>query len=130
MIESGEELAEVVNSCNKILYVNNPIQNEKNRNKSREIMLEHLVNCQQTYRPSNLREITGKISGDVDKKNRLMKEKSELEKKRKEVSKKIEKGIFEDEKGNSLLILQELIEKEKQTEANCVKIVEAITKNT
>ncbi|CAG8776150.1 19638_t:CDS:2 [Gigaspora margarita] len=103
MIKNGGELAEMINSCNKVIYVDNPIENNVARNKSRSILLQHLATCQEVYRPQNLRKLTEKVGKQINEKEQLVREKKDLEKLRKKVATKLAEGKSEDEKGRDLL---------------------------
>jgi hypothetical protein len=49
--ESNKELNTIINSCSGIIYVDNPSDNVRNREKSREKVLNHLVKkCPEIYK--------------------------------------------------------------------------------
>ena len=85
MKQNNQELTEVINSCHKLIHVNNPPLDiddqeelkiyKKVREESRIILLEHLAeNCQDIYKPKNLEELTIRISKHVEEKESLEQE--------------------------------------------------------
>ncbi|CAG8454327.1 7635_t:CDS:1, partial [Dentiscutata erythropus] len=62
--ENNEEIVKIIESCGKrIIYVNNSSKKQK-REKSREILLNHLENCQKVYKSKDLDQINKKIDMD------------------------------------------------------------------
>ena len=73
----------IIHIDNPVIDINNPKDKERNQEKrkvSREKLLAHLANCQEVYKPKNLRTLNNKI--DI-----FMKEKQELEQRITELNK-------------------------------------------
>src|SRR3954463_6873038 len=90
-------MADIINSCNEILYVNNPPVNtgdedeeragRKDREASRKILLDHMHNCStfvRNYKPSNLDSLNERIEGPMNEIEKQEKEVKELQEKLKE----------------------------------------------
>ncbi|CFW92700.1 conserved protein of unknown function (AIG1) [endosymbiont DhMRE of Dentiscutata heterogama] len=86
MTKESNELAEIISSCQKkIIHVDNPPLsddfNKSMRIKSKERLLKYLQeNCQSTYKPQNLQELSSKISEHMKRKEKLTEELEELRK--------------------------------------------------
>jgi hypothetical protein len=75
MINESDELAEIINSCNKIIHVENPPASgiyadlsKQVREISRKKILDHLETCQGTYEPQSLKEFVAKTNENIEKK--------------------------------------------------------------
>ncbi|CAG8754126.1 11463_t:CDS:2 [Gigaspora margarita] len=97
MIDQGGELAEIIKSCEKrVIHVSNPSieiegadkeeteLNKKARNKSREILLNHLSeNCQtNSYKPPKLQALSDEIAGYMEGKKKLEEDLKSISKKK------------------------------------------------
>ncbi|CFW92698.1 conserved protein of unknown function (AIG1 domain) [endosymbiont DhMRE of Dentiscutata heterogama] len=81
MKKNNAELAEIITSCHKLIHVNNPPLDiddpeelkiyQKAREKSRLILLEHLEDCPDIYKPKNLEELATRISKHMENKATL-----------------------------------------------------------
>lgn len=101
IIESGGELAEVINSCNKFIYVNNG--SSENKKKSRVTLLSHLANCWGTYRPQNLKELNLIIGEQMKKKERYQQKETNLQKDIERIKEKVKSGEIEKSNGEIIL---------------------------
>jgi len=112
LIEENKDIADVIRSCNKVLYINNPPidtgdedQDEvghKVRKLSREILLIHAYQCNEIYKPGNLDEMNERIGGYMDESEKKQKEIDEfkglVEQQQKQASEEREKMLREQEK--------------------------------
>src|SRR6185312_11930188 len=75
MASENKEMKEVINSCVKIVHVNNLTKDEepelKSRADSRAILLDHLVTCEDLYNPKNLKELNDRTNSSITKKVQL-----------------------------------------------------------
>jgi t-SNARE complex subunit (syntaxin) len=86
MKEENEEMAEIMNSCRMIIHVDNPpinigenvrrrekkiASNRETREESEEILMTHLRNCQDVYKPKNLDKLNEEIQNYMTEKERL-----------------------------------------------------------
>jgi len=82
MINENEKMKEVINSCVKIIHINNLTKDEepelKSRDDSRAILLNHLITCKDLYSPKNLKELNNKTNNSITKKAQLEKDLVEL----------------------------------------------------
>ena len=101
IIKSGGELFEVINSCNKIIYVNNG--SLENRETSRKILLKHLATCWGNYRPQNLKELNMIIDEQMREKEKYQQREINLQKEIKSIEEKISKGEIKKDKGENIL---------------------------
>jgi len=100
MIDIGGGLTEAINSCNKVVHVENHPVYKESRNKSGSILLNHLSTCQYIYKPRSLNELNAKIDKPMSEKERIQQKISILSK---------EKGVECDE-------VEQLIRKVKKLE--------------
>jgi len=111
-------LAELIKSCNKLIYVDNSpipvdgrtmkiVSAKEDRKLSRRMLLKHLVNDCGNYRPSGLDKLNERISSYMTEKEKLQKRLEELEKESKKEKSKTEaerkKAEVEMKKTQSLL---------------------------
>jgi len=110
IIKSGGELAEVISSCNKFIYVDNG--NRENRENSRSILLSHLTTCWGTYRPQNLKELSLIIGEQMKEKEKYQLKEVNLQKEIKKMEDKISEGKIEKGEGENIIELKnkELVE--------------------
>lgn len=115
--QENPKLAELVRTCNKLIYVDNPSTNieigkditekqknrklkeiETNREKreeSRDVLIKHLIKNCGNYRPPRLDELTKRVSSYMTEKEQLKKELENLKNATEEEKKKAEKKIAE-----------------------------------
>jgi len=97
MIKETGDISEVIKSCRKVIHVNNLTEEEdpglRARADSHSILLTHLHNCQDVYKPENLDGLNERIGGFMTEKEHLQKQLDEMkdltEKQRAEAQKRI-----------------------------------------
>jgi len=120
LLNENEEMADVISSCKKILYVNNPSIdtgdqdeekiNKKARSDSRNIILLHLGICNTIYNPLNLNELNkriGNVMTEAERQEKIISEFTRRLQEEKDLSnedrQKFQKKIDEAEKEKELL---------------------------
>jgi len=83
--EESPKLAELIRSCNKLIYVDNPSLKYKElakerREKSKNKLLNHIIYECGNYRPVSLDKLNERINSYMTEKERLAKEVEELKK--------------------------------------------------
>lgn len=86
MIRENEDISDIIQSCNKLIHVNNMTEDEdpelKTRAECRNILRHHLrFNCQNIYRPRNLDEANERIRNHMTDRERVQKEMDDLNEK-------------------------------------------------
>jgi tRNA U34 5-carboxymethylaminomethyl modifying GTPase MnmE/TrmE len=104
MSENSKELAEIINSCNKIIHVDNHPRLPEDRKRSQKILFSHLEKCDKVYQPKNLVELNDKINVPMTNIESLEKQLETLK----------EEIVREGEKPELLEQKQTLLEKIKQ----------------
>jgi len=102
MRKENKGLTEIINSCNKVIHVENypmtanlslRFYSEETRNSSRNILLKHLSTCQETYKPQNLQELVERIGNSVSIKEQLEQELVILKRQSQDISKENESDL-------------------------------------
>jgi len=125
MIANGGELAEVIHSCQeRIIHVNNPplnlededevAFNQKKRERSRTVLLAHLVKCEDIYKPENLDTLNERIDNYMTENEKLEREIEETRKNMLEQEKKTQREINEVRKRGDKQVQQLHSDKERQ----------------
>jgi GTP1/Obg family GTP-binding protein len=78
MIRENDDISDVIQSCNRLIHVNNMTEDEdpelRTRAECRNILRHHLrFNCQNIYRPRNLDEANERIRNHMTDRERLIK---------------------------------------------------------
>jgi len=86
MIRENEDISDIIQSCNKLIHVNNMTEDEdpelKTRAECRNILRHHLrFNCQNIYRPRNLDEANERIRNHMTDREKTQKEMNDLNEK-------------------------------------------------
>lgn len=86
MIRENEDVADIIQSCNRLIHVNNLTEDEdpelKTRAECRSILRHHLkFNCQNVYRPQNLDDANERIRNHMSDRERTQKQMDDLEEK-------------------------------------------------
>jgi hypothetical protein len=86
MIRENEDISDIIQSCNKLIHVNNMTEDEdpelRTRAECRNILRHHLrFNCQNIYRPRNLDEANERIRNHMTDRERTQKEMDDLNEK-------------------------------------------------
>jgi hypothetical protein len=108
----------------KVIHVDNPpinIEdaeelelNKKKRNKSREKILNHLKeNCQDSYKPQNLKELSLRLFDRIERKKEFNETRKELQRKIEELQRKVKEN-----KKNNWQLFEELSTEKEQVENN------------
>lgn len=97
MIRENEDVAEIIQSCNRLIHVNNMTEDEdpelKTRAECRNILRHHLrFNCENIYRPRNLDEANERIRNHMTDKERIQKEMDDIKEKLKNAEERAKKG--------------------------------------
>ncbi|CAG8493776.1 4189_t:CDS:1 [Scutellospora calospora] len=134
MIENNEQLAEVINSCVKVIHVDNPPLNVNDENRlslhkrdrevSKSILLAHLRVCQGNYKPSNLDMLNKRINEGIPEKEELEKEIKKLRDDKRFLEReitKLEKRPITTERNSRI---EKLTNKRNQT----IELIEAMIK--
>ncbi|CAI2165559.1 16652_t:CDS:1 [Funneliformis geosporum] len=114
IINENEQVFDIVESCNKIIHVNNmtviedPDQNS--RFDSREKLLSHLINCQRIYRPKNLTELNEKTKENMEEREILQQTLIQINERIEEIKRNVKKQQVELDKQTkeSLKILEKI----------------------
>eukprot|EP01132_Coremiostelium_polycephalum_P002842 gene2842-3532_t len=92
LMRQDPKIGPIVESCNKILYVNNPptvySESKQCREESRTKMMLHLRGCNELYKPKELDELVDRIKGYMTENEKLQDELSKM-------GTQINKGIAE-----------------------------------
>lgn len=86
MIRENDDIADVIQSCNRLIHVNNMTEDEdpelRTRAECRDILRHHLrFNCQNIYRPRNLDEANERIRNHMTDRERTQKQMDDLNEK-------------------------------------------------
>jgi len=97
MIRENEDVADIIQSCNKVIHVNNLTADEdpelKTRAECRTILRHHLrFNCQNVYRPRNLDEANERIRNHMTDRERTEREMNEIKEKLKQAEERAKRG--------------------------------------
>lgn len=128
LLVQNNKIKDLISSCNKLLYINNPsnpeindsdsegekesksliaISNEKKRNQSKEIVLEHLErNCNQIYKLKGWNSVSDQVADYLE--NLQKKELELLNEKNAAFKEKIKGEIISDKKSLSRKIFDQL----------------------
>jgi hypothetical protein len=83
MIRENEDVADIIQSCNKLIHVNNMTEDEdpelRTRAECRNILRHHLkFNCAEIYRPRNLDEANERIRNHMTDRERTQRQMDDL----------------------------------------------------
>jgi AIG1 family len=83
MIRENEDISDIIQSCNKLIHVNNMTEDEdpelRTRAECRNILRHHLkFNCAEIYRPRNLDEANERIRNHMTDREKTQKEMNDL----------------------------------------------------
>nr|CAG8480912.1 8199_t:CDS:1 [Entrophospora candida]CAG8581701.1 1988_t:CDS:1 [Entrophospora candida] len=102
MIGENDSLSHIVQTCKKVIYVDNPPLTgyykevgKASRADSRERILDHLKDCNDIYLPKNIEKVNKRIADYMSEKDKLKKQVEELKKKLEKETE--EKKLLEDE---------------------------------
>lgn len=120
--KENPRLAEIINSCRKLIYIDNPplnddydedeiVTNKKKREASRARLLAFLGTCQEDYIPESIKQIKDRIDSHCTE---TFKEKSKSEKELKDLKRRLEE--LEKREDSKVSEIKELKEKIKITE--------------
>jgi flagellar biosynthesis GTPase FlhF len=97
MIRENVDVAEIIQSCNRLIHVNNMTEDEdpelKTRAECRNILRHHLrFNCENLYRPRNLDEANERIRNHMTDRERIQKEMDDIKEKLKQTEERAKRG--------------------------------------
>jgi AIG1 family len=97
MIRENEDVADIIQSCKRLIHVNNMTEDEdpelRTRAECRNILRHHLkFNCEEVYRPRNLDEANERIRNHMTDRERIQKEMNDIKEKLKQAEERASKG--------------------------------------
>ncbi|WNE40089.1 MAG: GTPase Der [Mycoplasmataceae bacterium] len=122
------EFSDIIKNLAEFIHVDN--SSFESRKLSRDILLDHLMKCQNAYKPNNLQGLVKEIRGSMWEIEELQKEKNIRERQIRRIKEKIVNKEENDNGGELIDIMRKMIEKQSKTEDNMVRLAEIVADKT